>query len=301
MALYDLCLPWYWEYDAGFAHAIERACAADSLSLWQITPEHLLESVTDLYTGQAGFSALLDRANDDARFEPIRRLARDAGLFRVNPAELSKWSEDKATMHLELIAHGLNTPYTILLPPFLERPVPPPFDLHPLGADFVIKPSNGGGGEGVVLNATMLEQILRARLDFPDQKYLVQSMVAPRSLGGRKAWFRVYYVDGTVLPCWWDPQTHASCRVSSEEETAFGLAPLRELTLRVASICRLDWFSTEIAGTEEGRFVVVDYVNDHIDMRPQSQAGDGVPDSVIEEIARGLVKLVKRSIRPHPA
>ena len=44
-------------------------------------------------------------------------------------------------------------------------------------------------------------------------------------------------------------------------------------------ICKLDWFSTEIALTLE-EFVVVDYVNDGIDTRVQSKAVDGVPDEV---------------------
>ena len=54
-------------------------------------------------------------------------------------------------MHLELISAGIHTPYTILLPPFIEQPVIPELDLMPLGHQFVIKPSHEGGGEGVIL------------------------------------------------------------------------------------------------------------------------------------------------------
>jgi len=36
-------------------------------------------------------------------------------------------------MHLELIQAGLNTPYTILLPPFIDAPVLPEMDMTPLG------------------------------------------------------------------------------------------------------------------------------------------------------------------------
>ena len=36
-------------------------------------------------------------------------------------------------MHLELIASGLNTPYSIILPPYDEQPELPDLDLSPLG------------------------------------------------------------------------------------------------------------------------------------------------------------------------
>ncbi len=86
------------------------------------------------------------------------------------PLRISAWSEDKATMHLELISAGLHTPYTILLAPFLEQPYIPQIDLTPLGKNFVIKPSNGGGGEGVIMGASGISEILQARMEFPEQK-----------------------------------------------------------------------------------------------------------------------------------
>ncbi|MBK9211313.1 MAG: hypothetical protein IPL71_24705 [Anaerolineales bacterium] len=41
-------------------------------------------------------------------------------------------------------------------------------------------------------------------------------------------------------------------------------------------------------------FVVVDYVNDEIDTRVQSQALDGVPDEIMESIAKQLVKIQRK-------
>jgi glutathione synthase/RimK-type ligase-like ATP-grasp enzyme len=196
-------------------------------------------------------------------------------------------------MHLELISRGLHTPYTILLAPFIEQPVIPQLDLKTLGESFVIKPSNGGGGEGVILGASSMREIMQARLEFPEQKYLIQSYVTPCKLDARPAWFRVFYAHGETYPCWWDMDTHVYANVTAEEEVRFGLSKLREVTKRIASICRLDWFSTEIALTNE--FVVVDYVNDEIDTRIQSKALDGVPDEVMESIARGLVLIAKEN------
>src|SRR5512146_423384 len=135
---YDLCLPWYWEYDLDFVQMVEHACNEQGLSFWQITPHNLLESITALYKGENTFRTILDRSQYDPRFEPIHRWSRQRHVRRINPTEVSAWSEDKATMHLELITAGIYTPHTILLPPFIEQPVLPDLDLAPLGDRFVI-------------------------------------------------------------------------------------------------------------------------------------------------------------------
>jgi glutathione synthase/RimK-type ligase-like ATP-grasp enzyme len=292
---YDLCLPWYWEYDNVFAGMVERACIEEGISLWQIRPDNLLESITALYNGITTFKTLLDRGQGEPTFDPIPRWAQEFGARRINPAEVSAWSEDKATMHLELINAGLHTPFTILLAPFLEQPVLPQIDLTPLGKNFVIKPSNGGGGEGVIIGAVSLEEVFQARMEFPEQKYLIQAHVTPRCIGDTPAWFRVFYANGETYPCWWDTNTHIYTNVSAMEETEYGLNRLREITKRIASICKLDWFSTEIALADE--FVVVDYVNDWIDTRVQSLAMDGVPDAIVNNIAKQLVNIAKENIQ----
>ena len=290
----DICLPWYWEFDIDFVHFVESACNEQGLALWQITPENLFESITALYKGERSFNTLLDRSQGNDRFAPIDRWAREYKKKRINPAEISKWSEDKATMHLELITAGLHTPYTILLSSFIEQPVAPVLDLTPLGNQFVIKPSNEGGGEGVILGASSLDQILRARMEFPEQKYLIQSTITPRTIQGRPAWFRVFYAVGKTYPCWWHPFTHVYAVVTPQEEHRHELAPLHDITQRIASLCKLDWFTTEIALTLED-FVVVDYVNDQIDTRIQSKAVDGAPDEIMQSIATQLVGLAKET------
>jgi hypothetical protein len=289
---YDLCLPWYWEYDIDFVQFVEHACTAQGLTLWQITPDNLLESITALYKGERSFQTLLERSQYDDRFEPILRWAKKFNRKRINPTEVSKWSEDKATMHLELISAGIHTPYTILLPPFIEQPVIPELNLMPLGHQFVIKPSLEGGGEGVILGAFSMDQILRARMQFPEQKYLIQATIMPRTIHGRPAWFRVFFANGKTYPCWWHPLSHVSAMVTQQDEHRLELSPLHKITERIASICRLDWFSTEIALTQK-EFVVVDYVNDGIDTRVQSKAVDGVPDEIIRNIAEQLVIIAK--------
>jgi hypothetical protein len=294
MIHYDLCLSWFWEYDADFVHLIESACQARGLSVLQVTPQ-TLESVTPaLETGQITFAVYLDRTEHEPPYAPFFRWAKEHCSHRINPRESAAWAEDKATMHLELISAGLVTPYSIILPPFNEQPKLPEFDLSPLGNCFVIKPCYGGGGEGVIMGATCMEQVLAQRTEFPHLKYLLQQTITARKLDERGAWFRVIFCDGEFYPCWWDTQTHIYTPVTADEEIRYGLSPLRELTNRIAGLCKLGFFSTEIAFTAEDSWVIIDYVNDQIDMRLQSKAQDGVPDVVVEKVSLDLARLIEK-------
>lgn len=292
MPRYDFCLAWNWEYDAAFVRLLDEACARRGLTLLQVTPHNLDLALAALGNGEVHFRVFLDRASDsEPRFRPLADWAKVHASLRINPQEQAHWAWDKATMHLEFLSSGIETPYTLLLAPYAEQPHLPPLDLSLLGGSFAIKPASTGGGVGVVLEATSLEQVEAARREFSDEKYLLQLHVAPRILEERPAWFRVLVCDGAVYPCWWDQGTHIYARVTAQEIARFGLRGLREVPRRIARVCGLHLFSTEIALTEDGRFVVVDYVNDPVDLRLQSEAADGVPDAIVENIAGRLARL----------
>jgi hypothetical protein len=297
MPHYDVCLAWNWEYDADFTVILEAACLGYGLTFYSVRPDNLGQVLTELDCGGLSFGALLDRASEsDGSFQPLVDWACNRIAYRINPQSRAVWAVDKATMHLEFVNKGLDTPYTILLPPFTEHPGIPWHDLQPLGGKFAIKPACMGGGVGVVLSATSWEQVLIARQQNPGEKYLLQAEVVPRMLEGRPAWFRVLVCDGAVYLNWWDPVTHVYTPVTAEQRLRFGLRGLREVAARISQICHLDLFSTEIALDEAGKFLVVDYVNDPVDLRLQSRALDGVPDHFVESIAKRLARLVERHI-----
>ena len=294
MQRFDLCLAWNWEYDADFVSLLEAACARRGLTLLSVTPANMNAILQGLAQRQIAFRSFLDRASDaDPAFQPLADRARSRDVFRLNPQELCRWADDKATMHLEFLSHGIHVPYTILLAPFRESPALQGLDLTPLGGRFAIKPAHGGGGAGVITEASTLEEVHAARQQLPDEKYLLQAHIQPCRLDGQPAWFRALYCGGMVFPCWWDTQTHLYAPVTDDQAQTFGLRPLWEIMARIARVCRLDLFSSEIGLTEEGLFLVADYVNNPIDLRLQSQAADGVPDAIVESIAEQLAMLVE--------
>jgi hypothetical protein len=294
---YDLCLTWCWEFDADFTRLFVAACQQRGLSVLQVTHAGLAETIVALESDQISFSAFLDRTEYEAPFEPIFQYVHQSGIFWINPRETAFWAEDKATMHLELLTAGLNTPFTIILPPYQQQQSLPALDISPLGARFVIKPTFGGGGQGVLMDATSFEQVLERRTEFPHLKYLLQETITPQRIQDRDAWFRVIYCAGECFPCWWDPHTHIYSLVTSSEEESLGLAMLCVMIQQIAALARLEFFSTEIALNAAQQWVVVDYVNDQIDMRLQSQAQDGVPDAVVLRVTELLAGLVEVALR----
>ncbi|MBP1725975.1 MAG: hypothetical protein H6Q51_1273 [Deltaproteobacteria bacterium] len=293
MCMFDLGIAWNWEYDGDFVRLLRTACRIQGLSVIEIMPSNLQEMLPLLVDGRVRTKVFLDRASDtDPRFLHLVRWAHTHTAYHLNPYEQACRTWDKTTMHPTLMSAGLATPLTIILPPYQEEPSLPPLDLSFLGNNFTIKPAHGGGGEGVITEATSVDQVVAARQEHPTDKYLLQAQIVPIELGSRAAWFRVLYCAGKVYPCWWDTRTHVYHRVTFAEECRYRLSPLREIAESIALLCGLDLFSTEVALTAEGLFVIVDYVNDQIDLRLQSAGFDGVPDEIVWSIAERLATLV---------
>lgn len=297
MTVFDLCLAWNWEFDADFVNLLGTDCQANNLSFLQIRPDNLESLKKQLFNEEISCASFFDRASDeDDRFLPIVQWARQQQIFRINPYRQARRAWNKATMHFEFIRAGLHTPHTIVLPPYQLKPSLPPVELHILGSSFAIKPAHGGGGRGVVTEATTWDQVLQARQVFPADHYLLQAHVIPISLGGHQAWFRVIYCTGKIYPSWWDPSTHVYTPVTNDERKLYNLEVLWQITEVIAHTCQLDLFSTEIALTQNDQYKVIDYINDPIDLRLQSKTPQGVPNHIVENLAERLVCLVADNI-----
>jgi hypothetical protein len=293
MPVYDLCLAWEWQYDADFVWLLKDACERRGISLLLVTPGNLAEVLHQLEINEISFRALLDRATDTHPcFNALLDWARTHPVYRINPYGRARRAWDKAAIHTRLASAGIATPYTIVLPTYHEDPWIIPFDISDLGDRFSIKPAHGGGGKGVFNNACSWEQILQTRQEFPGDQYLLQTHIEPADCGPRRGWFRVIYCGKQVFPCWWDTRTHVYTPVTPDEERMMDLGRLREISAAIARITHLDLFSSEIALTEQGEFVVIDYVNDPIDLRLQSKACEGVPDAIVQAIACEIATLV---------
>lgn len=297
MLEYDLCVAWNWEYDSDFITLLEASCRSKGFSLLQITPSNLAAELHALAEKEQTCRFFFDRASDlDPQFMPLVQWMHENRVYSINSFERASLTWDKAQMHSLLVNAGLQVPYTIILPPYLEQPDLPSQDLLSLGEHFTIKPAHGSGGVGVFTHATTWEHVLSTRQEHATDKYLLQAQIVPKMFDIRPAWFRVIYCIGHIYPCWWDPANHVYTPLTLEEKLFLGLDKLDESVLAISRLCGLDLFSTEIAITQADQFMVVDYVNDQIDLRLQSKAYEGVPDAIVCAITEQLVsQLVNRS------
>jgi len=290
MDIYDFCVAWNWVYDADFIGLLELSCQSRGLSLLQITPNNLPQMLNSLVGREFSCRVFFDRASDvDPQFMPLVQWVSEDSIPCINAYERASLTWDKAELHTLLVTHGINVPPTFILPPYIEQPELSPIDLVQLGEQFTIKPAHGSGGVGVMTNATSWEQVLSTRMEHVTDHYLLQAHVTPLELDLRPAWFRVIYCTGQVFPCWWNPSSHIYTPVTEVDKNCHGLVPLDEITINIARLCGLELFSTEVAYTSNGLFMVVDYVNDQIDLRLQSTAAEGVPDEIVRAVAQRLV------------
>jgi len=303
--VFDLAIAWTWKYDLEFVQLLEKAALDASLRVLLIDPTSVATVFEGVRSRSIYFRFFLDRASDENEsFLPLARLLQkrfresdqSSPIRPINPLDLVARASDKATMHLELHSHGINVPYTIIISPYnhkreIEFTIS---ELARLGRPFIIKPANTtGGGIGVVTGAETLKDVIEARQHHRNDKYLLQETIKPTLLGVHRAWFRVFYAFGGILPCWWDDQTHMYKSVQAREEDLFALHDLRRLTASIYDVCKLDFFSTELVLTSEQKIVAVDYVNEICDLRLQSSHVDGVPNDIILQIIHLLIHFIK--------
>jgi hypothetical protein len=282
-----------WEYDADFFHIIEEAARQHDCSAYYINPVNVNDVFNLVQQDKISFDFYLDRASDTTpSFVGLQHLVIQKNTRVLDPIEKIEWALDKATMHLEFISHQLNTPFTIILPPYdsKEKCYLSLEDLYRLGHPFIIKPANiTGGGFGIVDGAERLYDILMARQEFKSDKYLLQEKIIPLEMDSKRFWFRGFYCCGSIQCVWWNDITHIYDNITPEEIELYNLQELYDIVEKISQICNLHFFSTEITRNEKGQFIIIDYVNPSCDMRPKSRYGDGIPDNVVVSIANNIM------------
>jgi hypothetical protein len=294
MISYDLAISYTWIYDKEFIDLIEKILQSGGLKTYIIHKGNLQEVIENLRGKEISFRAYLDRASDeDAEFDSVTKILERRKCYIINPHKKVNKAVNKYLMHKKLAKRNLTLPKTFLLSSYDidENLSLTKKDLDFLKRPFIIKPAvYSGGGEGVQLNGTSLEQIQNERIKNHSEEYLIQEKINPRIIEGMRAWFRVFWAFGKVIPTWWDDYTHIYNLVTAREIKRHHLLSLYRITRRLSRLNGLDYFSTEIALTKDHRFVLIDYVNDQCDMRLKSNHVDGVPDVVVAQFIKSMKK-----------
>lgn len=289
--------------DDFFIHCIQQHCAEARLNFFLIEPlwvECFLERFT---RGQVACRVLLNMHSEHHEpaeiFHRLVRLMAERGVQVIDPPEIALGAFDKASLHDRLADAGIRVPPTVIV----KREQVSGFSLDEaqlalLGLPFVVKPAMGYGRRGVVLDAMSGADVARSVAAWTDAHYLLQQRIVPRQIDGEPAYFRVFYGFGSIWACWWNCYTDVYRVVTPSEMESMQLGALPEIARQIAALTRMRFFSTEIAQTEAGQFVVIDYVNDQCHMLSQSaDPQKGVPDMVVAGIARTLVEGARHLLR----
>ena len=301
METHDLAIAWCWEYDADFVYRIDRECQEGGIRSYLIYPHNLFETLSRMEKGELGFRTFFDRASDqEEAFDRLVDQMLSCGAKMINHAERLPLATDKARMQKELASQEVRVPETVVIPAWNRRLQLNSAGLDKIRAPFVVKPAGGGCGDGVVTDVQDMEGIQLARQRFPDDRYLVQEKIEPVQIDSRRAWFRVFFAFGEVLPCWWDDQTKIADLLSSSQVDKRIYSEIEGIMRKASRISKLELFSTEIALPSGGKPVVVDPANDQVDLRKKSSHQDGIPDEMVDRIVMNLVEWVKKRVRSTP-
>ncbi|HMC28036.1 MAG TPA: hypothetical protein VKM56_09625 [Verrucomicrobiae bacterium] len=300
---YDVVMTHKLDADDLFIHRVQQHCAEAGLNFFLVEPLWVQAFYDALAKGQIWARVLLNMHSEhhqpDDIYHRLVRLAAEQQVQVIDPPDRAQVAFDKARLHPQLIAAGIPVPFTVIVPKAsFETFRLTEEQRQLLGRPFVIKPSMGYGRRGLVMDATTEKDMIRSMSMWPDHNYLFQRKIVPRGQPNGPAYFRVYYIFGSVFRVWWNCFTDHYRMIAAGEVSEAGLAELESISRRIASLTGMNFFSSEIAQIDSGEYVVIDYVNDQCHMLSQSANPQiGVPDELVGAIARRLVEAARQMVK----
>ena len=189
--------------DDFFIHRVEQHCAEAGLNFFLIEPLWVEAFYEGLHQGHLWPRVLVNMHSEHHQpkdiYHRLVRLAQERHTQIIDPLDRAIAAFDKARLHPRLLSHGMQVPFSIIVP----SETLPGFrlsdqDRAALGLPFVIKPGMGYGRNGVIMDATGEDDLARSAAAWPDTHYLLQRRIVPNELNSAPAYFRIYFVFGTV-------------------------------------------------------------------------------------------------------
>lgn len=273
-----------------FSYRMMELCGQMNLKFFFVNDTWINEFLPKVEAGEITVRVLLDlTANQPVATDPYTKLAREVkrrGGYVMDDPDNTALVAHKGKFHEKLLERKVPVPETVVVPREELESFTITDDIKArLGVPFVVKPAWGDSGIGVVMNASSEAHLKQSAQEAPfSDAFLLQQRVEPKQLGEHYGWFRLYYICGRVIPCWWDPRSHEYHLVTPAQQQRYKLAPLKRIMKGIAQSSKMAKFSSEICMQEDGKFFAVDYVNADPDMNPRSFYANGVPDEVVRYI-----------------
>ena len=307
MKQFDFALAWNSGSKENFVKWARKECSLRGAAFLLISENNVAKIIEGLEKGRLNIKFLLDNEADynDKKnlFARLCYAVKDVGGRVVCDPDDARQAANKAVTHYDLLNAKIPVPYTVVV----RNWEPDDFrltkeELRLLKTPFIIKPASGFGQQGVVKNANgSLVEIAKARHFSRGDDFLIQEKIEPLIIASKPAWFRVYFLFGEIIPCWWIPENGQYSHVTLREMNSYRLLPLARITSEIARVTNMDFFSSEIAITglpKERRFVAIDYVNDQPELCVRSEkVGAGPVAEVVQHIAERVVEVAWRMLK----
>ncbi len=295
MKVYDFGLNWSGTLKEDFVSFIQKECKQNGLSFIWISQDKVRKIEKELATDKLKIKFLLDTEatynKKKCLYARICYRVKDKKGIVINDPDRTKIAIDKSVMHYELMDSNISVPFSLIIRNWFSFNYKlTPWQRRRLGKPFIIKPALGYGQLGLVREAKgSIQEIAEARCFDKEDNFLLQKKINPVKKGKRRAWFRVFNLFNTIIPCWWDDCTNVYEYVLSEEFSRYELYSLAKIVSQIAQISRMNWFSTEIAIDEKGEFIAIDYLNDQCGMSSKRESPSGVPEDIVKYTAKKMV------------
>jgi len=293
----------YSNYDF-FSHKMRELCGQWSLTFFMVDDIWVNEFYQKLRAKEIAVRVLFDlTANQILEDDIYVKLAREAkrqGSYVIDDPDITATVAHKGRFHQVMLNNHIPVPETIVV----SRNELHEFRITPemrdrVGTPFVVKPAWGDSGVGVIMDAYAEDALAQSAEMAPNSDaFLIQKRLKMKKLGSHAGWFRMMYICGEIISCWWDPVSHEYHLVTPAQVKRFRLGALKRMMRSIARASKMKKFTSEICLHEDGKFYAIDYVNADPDMNPRSFYDNGVPDEVVRHIVWLLfheaMKIVKR-------
>lgn len=200
-------------------------------------------------------------------------------------------SFNKSKLHNLLKSNNLPLRKTFILNPKEKNKEKLRKIIKILKEPFVLSPAISAFEKGVILNAREVDDILAFLEDHSTEDTLVHEYITPKVINEKVSWFRPIYSNGKIICHWWDPQNSFYQRFKKSKEENKIKLKLENYIKKIADLTGLELFSTEIVINQEGKYIVLDYANNPIDLSSQEYERGGVPKETLIEIAKSIANL----------
>ncbi|MBU1988193.1 MAG: hypothetical protein KKD94_01795 [Nanoarchaeota archaeon] len=294
MKTFDVGIGWGNSVDKRFVEELKSNLKNKNLSFKEITFVNIREDFDSIDKGLLRFRLFINRSADDySAFLLLAERLKSRGTKIINDPQNTIHYSSKSFLYKLYKKEKLPLPKVFILNP--RKKSKKIIDKIPriFGVPFVLKPSYGGAGEGIVLSAKNSKDILNFLKQNNTDECLAQEYIIPSVIDGRVAWFRPIFVCGKVIPMWWNYGNRFYQEFGNSKKENQIAKILEKYMKKIYRIVGFDLFSAEFAINDKGKYFIIDYANEPIDLNTNEVAPDGLPPATLEKIVSQIVKSIK--------